>query len=92
MELYGHLEKYVSGSGGQKEKKLDDLPSEFSMILGIFPSITATAEFVVPNEYQVSTQSQSATVAAEIILTKIDTNDRTLNLLFSAICIRSHER
>ena len=31
---------------------LRTLPSEFSIILGVFPSMTATAEFVVPVDYQ----------------------------------------
>lgn len=30
----------------------ENSPSEFSIILGTFPSITATAEFVVPRKYQ----------------------------------------
>jgi hypothetical protein len=30
----------------------DDLPSEFSIIFGVFPSITATAELVVPEYCQ----------------------------------------
>ena len=55
------------------------------MMRGVFPSITATAEFVVPMKCRVSSvdlYKQTCTVLAH---TEIDTNDRAFNLLLAAI-------
>lgn len=38
----------IARSSDQGGEKTFLLPSEFSIIFGVFPSITATAEFVVP--------------------------------------------
>jgi hypothetical protein len=46
--LYEHL--YGLEKTGIIEAGLCRLPSEFSIILGFWPSIIATAEFVVPEE------------------------------------------
>ena len=35
-----------------RKKKKSDVPSEFSIIRGVFPSMTATAELVVPMRCQ----------------------------------------
>ena len=51
------------------------------MILGIFPSITATAEFVVPEAWLVFDILQIGCLRN---LTKINTNDLALDLLLCA--------
>ena len=58
-------------------------PSEFSIILGVFPSKTATAEFVVPvNDLSVTVINHKIYQAG---LTKIDTDDLPLDFLFTSI-------
>ena len=61
------------------------------MMRGVFPSITATAEFVVPVGSSVSsvTDWQMRIVRAR---TKIDTDHRALDLLLAAIGLISNER
>jgi hypothetical protein len=62
-------------------------PSEFSMILGTFPSITATAEFVVPKK-DISRQWFGHFVSSP---TQINTDHGALHLFFSDISVRSYE-
>jgi hypothetical protein len=61
-----------------------DLPSEFSIIFGVFPSITATAELVVPRCCQ-STQTPGGTRQKQCHheRTQVNANDLALDLLFS---------
>ena len=44
----GSFEHLIQVSENRKQSSRLNLPSEFSMILGVLPSITATAELVVP--------------------------------------------
>ena len=59
------------------------------MIFGVFPSKTATAEFVVPVRCRLVTISLHATYPAE--LTQIDTNNLPLHLLITTSGLPSSE-
>jgi hypothetical protein len=49
MELSLHLTRNRNQPGSiNLSSHIENLPSEFSIIFGVFPSITATAELVVP--------------------------------------------
>jgi len=60
-----------------------DLPSEFSIIFGVFPSITATAELVVPRCCQ-STQTPVARDRSSVIMNVPKSMPMTWPLTFSS--------
>ena len=60
-----------------------DIPSEFSIIFGVLPSITATAELVVPSDSQDKFMMTGRGMPGGP--TKVNANDLAFNLLFSAI-------
>lgn len=71
------------GPGRRRGRKFFHLPSTFSMILGVLPSMTATAELVVPRWIHVKNSVLDDAMRNLKLLTQIDTDDLALHLLTS---------
>lgn len=78
---------HLAGFSGDRSRGTNEVnrPSEFSIIFGLLPSITATAEFVVP----MLCQSSVDYVTDNLRCTQIYADDLALDLLLATFCISS---
>ena len=88
--LVPRFQKQILDLEIRQERDGSNVPSEFSIILGVLPSKTATAELVVPGS--VVQQQNFGHLLKSKLLTQIYTNNLTLHFFFSAGGLEPRER